>query len=170
MSCRCGRPGARTGGQRAVGLDRPGARPLMARPRWLPVWRARRCPRRYGPLYSDRNGGLCARRGRCGRCSMDLWPPFPPLPYLPLFKMSSPAMSLRMIALLRIISSSATSSTVAPVSWTFSSYSWILCRRVGVSPWPLKAPPKCSTTLWATQLRSPFLNGARLAGSGSLTV
>ena len=32
VSCRCGRPGARTGRQRAVGLDRPGARPLMARP------------------------------------------------------------------------------------------------------------------------------------------
>ena len=30
MSCKCGRPGARTGRQRAVGLDRPGARPLMA--------------------------------------------------------------------------------------------------------------------------------------------
>ena len=32
VSCRCGSPGARTGRQRAVGLDRPGARPLMARP------------------------------------------------------------------------------------------------------------------------------------------
>ena len=42
------------------------------------------------------------------------------------------------------------------------------CRRVGVSPWPLRVPSKCSTTLCATQLRLPSLNGARLAGSGSL--
>ena len=32
VSCKCGRPGARTGRQKAVGLDRPGARPLMAHP------------------------------------------------------------------------------------------------------------------------------------------
>ena len=32
VSCRCGRPGARTGRQRAVGLGHPGARPLMAHP------------------------------------------------------------------------------------------------------------------------------------------
>ena len=41
-------------------------------------------------------------------------------------------------------------------------------RRVGVGPWPLRTPSKCSTTLCATQLRSPSLNGARLAGSVSL--
>ena len=60
--------------------------------------------------------------------------------YLPLLYMSSPVMSLRMIARLRILSSSATLSTVAPPSRTPFSHSWIFRRRAGVSPWSLRAP------------------------------
>ena len=66
LSCRCCHPGARTGRQRAVDLNRPGARPLMARPGWLPGRCGRCCPHRCGPLYSGGSGGLWAKRGRCG--------------------------------------------------------------------------------------------------------
>ena len=163
--CRYGSPGARTGRQRAVGLDRPGARPLMAHSGWLPGWRARHHPHRCEPLWTAGSGDLWTRHGRCGRW-VQWFDIFPTDIYRCRRCLHQQCPSGRLF--FWGFSSSATSSTVAPVSWTFSFHSWILCRRVGVSHWPLKAPSKCSTTLWATQLRSPSLNGAKLAGSASL--
>ena len=78
-------------------------------------------------------------------------------------------MSFRMMARLRILSSSATSSALAPVSGTLSSHSWIFGRLVSVRPWPRSVPSKCSTTLWATQIRSPTLSVCRVWASEGIT-
>ena len=56
--------------------------------------------------------------------------------------------------------------TPSPVSYLLTSSFWHL---VGVSPWPLKAPWKCSPTLYATHLSSQSFIGAKLTGSGSLS-